>query len=157
MQSFEIPFLRDEDMPIDELIANIKDIRAKAVESDGESTIDGRLETTNSRKEKPQKSSPLKIIQPTASIVEKFTQKKVNQTLKIMGGDHHTQIARQKSTRVTKPGPALQTPFRNTALIVGNTKQVTQPNTMVRHGYDPFAPVDRQKVKILDDWSHLDE
>ena len=55
-----------------------------------------------------------------------------------------------------KPGPALQTPFRST-INVGVTKKINQSTTMVGCGYDPFAPVDVQKVKALDDWLQLDE
>ncbi|XP_024010556.1 uncharacterized protein LOC18015316 [Eutrema salsugineum] len=141
-ETFIIPQLKDEDMPFDDLFANINAVRDQMGESDGESTVDARYPTVKIPDAQPQKSSPIKIIQPTASVAEKFMQKKIGQTLKIMGVDNQTKIARQKSTRVIKPGPALQTPFRNTLSIVGNNKQVIQSNMMLRHGYDPFAPVD---------------
>ncbi|KAF8114879.1 hypothetical protein N665_0032s0010 [Sinapis alba] len=81
---------------------------------------------------------------------------KVSQTLKVMGVDHKT-VGKEKSTRVKKLGPALQTPFRGILPNVGNKKQDNQLNLMRGCGYDPVAPVDMQKVKILNDWLQLDK
>ncbi|KAG2255275.1 hypothetical protein Bca52824_074569 [Brassica carinata] len=125
------------------------------VESDDESTVDG-YPMLNTQNTQPQKSSPVKIIQPTASIEEKFIQRKIGQTLKVMGVDQ-PKVGREKSTRVKKLRPALQTPFRGILPNLGNNKQDNQLNIMRGRGYDPFAPVDMQKVKILDDWLQLDE
>ncbi|KAF3500555.1 hypothetical protein F2Q69_00043050 [Brassica cretica] len=38
-----------------------------------------------------------------------------------------------------------------------NKKQDNQLNVMRGRGYDPFAPVETQKFKVLDDWLQLDE
>lgn len=73
-----------------------------------------------------------------------------------MGVDQ-AKVAREKSTRLKKPGPALQTPLRCIIPNVGNKKQENELNVMRGRGYDPFAPVETQKVKILDDWLQLDE
>lgn len=168
MQIFEVPQLKDssdadtplgEDMPISDLLAKLNDIKAshqKFLESDEESTVDGSFPKREIRKELVQQSSPLKIFQPTASVTEKFEEKKRSKTIKAMKIENNTKNAREKSKRVTKPGPSLQTPFRGT-VNVDVTKNINQPLTMVGRGYDPFAPVDVQKVKVLDDWLKLDE
>lgn len=73
---FKVPHLKDEDISTDELFANVKAERGKMAESDDESTVDGRYPALNIRSIQPQKSSAVKIIQPTASVAAKFTQKK---------------------------------------------------------------------------------
>ncbi|KAH0851325.1 hypothetical protein HID58_094843 [Brassica napus] len=108
---FKVPHLKYEDISTDELFANVKAERGEMAESDDESTVDGSYPTLNIRRIQPQKSSAVKIIQSTVSVAEKFTQKKIGQTLKVMGVEQ-TKVAREKSTRSKKPGPALQTPFR---------------------------------------------
>ncbi|KAG2321012.1 hypothetical protein Bca52824_014225 [Brassica carinata] len=79
-----------------------------------------------------------------------------SKTNEVMGVDQ-AKVAREKSTRLKKPGPALQTPLRCIIPNVGNKKQENELNVMRGRGYDPFAPVETQKVKILDDWLQLDE
>lgn len=54
------------------------------VESDDESTMDGYL-MLNTQNTQSQKSSPEEIIQPTASIAEKFIQRKVGPNAKGYG------------------------------------------------------------------------
>lgn len=151
---FKVPQLKDEDISTDKMFAK-KAVRDRMLESDDESTVDG-YPMLNTQNTQPQKSSPPKIIQPTASIAEKFIQRKVGQTLKVMGVDQ-PKVGREKSTRVKNLGPALQTPFRGILPNLDNNKQDNQLNIMRGRGYDPFAPVDMQKVKILDDWLQLDE
>ncbi|KAF3586671.1 hypothetical protein F2Q69_00027086 [Brassica cretica] len=151
---FKVPQLKDEDISTDKMFPK-KAVRDRMVESDDESTVDG-YPMLNTQNTQPQKSSSVKIIQPTASIAENFIQRKVGQTLKVMGVDQ-PKIGREKSTRVKKLGSALQTPFRGILPNLGNNKQDNQLNIMRGLGYDPFAPVDMQKVKILDDWLQLDE
>lgn len=153
-EMFKVPQLKDEDISTDKMFAK-KAVRDRMVESDDESTVDG-YPMLNTQNTQPQKSSPPKIIQPTASIAEKFIQRKVGQTLKVMGVDQ-PKVGREKSTRVKNLGPALQTPFRGILPNLDNNKQDNQLNIMRGRGYDPFAPVDMQKVKILDDWLQLDE
>ncbi|CAN6879992.1 unnamed protein product, partial [Brassica oleracea] len=153
-EMFKVPQLKDEDISTDKMFAK-KAVRDRMVESDDESTVDG-YPMLNTQNTQPQKSSPAKIIQPTASIAEKFIQRKVGRTLKVMGVDQ-PKVGREKSTRVKKLGPALQTPFRGILPNLDNNKQDNQLNIMRGRGYDPFAPVDMQKVKILDDWLQLDE
>ncbi|CAH2035365.1 unnamed protein product, partial [Thlaspi arvense] len=155
-ECIKVPHLKDEDISTDDFFADINGVRDKMVESVEESTVDGRIPMMNIRKAQPQEAPPVKIIEPTASIAEKFTKKKIGQTLKIMEVDQ-TRIVRDKSTRLTMLEPALQTPFQSTLPILGNNKQVDKPNVVMGRGYDPFAPVDVQKVKSLDDWLHLDE
>ena len=153
---FKVPHLKYEDISTDELFANVKAERGEMAESDDESTVDGSYPTLNIRRIQPQKSSAVKIIQSTVSVAEKFTQKKIGQTLKVMGVEQ-TKVAREKSTRSKNPGPALQTPFRCILPNVGNKKQDNQLNVTRGRGYDPFAPVETQKFKVLDDWLQLDE
>ncbi|KAL0801585.1 hypothetical protein Bca101_056761 [Brassica carinata] len=159
LQSFETMKLRfglleNELMLLKEKSKTNEAVRDKMVESDDESTVDG-YPVLNTQNTQPQNSSPVKIIQPTASIAEKFIQKKVGQTLKVMGVDQ-PKVGREKSTRLKKLGPALQTPFRGILPNLASNKQDNQLNITRGRGYDPFAPVDMQKVKILDDWLQLD-
>ncbi|CAN6891232.1 unnamed protein product [Brassica oleracea] len=119
-EMFKVPHLKYEDISTDKMFAN-KAVRDRMVESDDESTVDG-YPMLNTQNTQPQKSSPVKIIQPTASIAEKFIQRKIGQTLKVMGVDQ-PKVWREKSTRVKKLRPALQTPFRGILPNLGNNKQ----------------------------------
>lgn len=160
LQKYQLKDSSDEEMPIDELLGKQnapKVITKKIFESDEESTVDGRYPAAKVFNEQPQQSSPVKIFQPSTSHVEKFKQKKISKTIKIMEADHDSEIAREKSKRVTKPGPSLLTPYRGTKTVVGITKKGEYPMAIVGRGYDPFAPVDVQKIKVLDDWLRLDE
>ncbi|CAH2035367.1 unnamed protein product [Thlaspi arvense] len=139
-ECIKVPHLKDEDISTYDFFADINGVRDKMVESVEESTVDGRIPMMNIRKAQPQEAPPVKIIEPTASIAEKFTKKKIGQTLKIMEVDQ-TKIVRDKSTRLTMLEPALQTPFQSTLPILGNNKQVDKPNVVMGRGYDPFAPV----------------
>lgn len=137
----------DEEMPVAEMFAKINAVRQFAVESDQESTVDGRP-TPNIRNVQLKDSSPVKILKPSVSLAKKFTQKKIDKTI--------TAIGREKSTRLTKPAAPLKTPFWNTIPVAGITNKIIKPLTVGR-GYDPFEPVDKKKVKLLDDWIQLDE
>lgn len=138
----------DEEIPVAEMVAKINAVRQCAVESDQESTVDGRP-TPNIHKVQLKDSSPVKILKPSVSLAKKFTQKKIDKTI--------TAIGREKSTRLTKPAAPLKTPFRSTIPVAGITNKIIKPLTLVGRGYDPFEPVDKKKVKLLDDWIQLDE
>ncbi|XP_023633724.1 uncharacterized protein LOC111829266 [Capsella rubella] len=160
LKPYQLKDYSDVEMHLDELHANlnaVNDTRQKTLDSDGESTVDGRNPVATTYNEQPQESSPIKMFQPTTSNVEKFKQKKIMKTIKIMETDHEPIITRDKSQRETKLGPSLRTPYRGTKPAIGMTTIINQSMAIVGRGYDPFAPVDEQKVEVLNDWLQLDE